>query len=373
MKVGILTLKFHSNFGFLMQSYALQKVVKALGHEPFHFYIKEETEPIYNRIIVFFKKIVKNVFFHTNYPLFPYYPSESDRIYKDKNTWDFVHKNISLTPYYPSLKRIRKSSSPLYDAYIVGSDQVWRREFTDDIRCYFFDFLPDNIKRMSYAASFGTPTIDYSDKNLKVCRGLIRKFEKVTVREIEGVKICNEYFNQDAVKVLDPTLLLSSGDYINLIKDPNIPLSKKPYIFTYILRPNEDKAKFISRFAKDRDLEIINIMPSRLEKVGKRHLSECIYPSISDWLKGFSQADYILTDSFHASVFSIIFHKQFYVINDKDGGSTRIPSLLKTLSIEHRFDCDYNGQIFDIDYEKVDKILERERASSINLIKSFLS
>lgn len=371
MKVGILTLKLHSNFGFLMQSYAMQKIVRDFGHEPYHFYIKEEPEKFRNKIIVFFKKLIKNTFMGSHYDLFPYSPSKDDMAFKDRNTWDFIHKNLKLTPYIPLLTTKSAINIPSYDAYIVGSDQVWRREFTDDVRCYYFNFIPDNAKRMSYAASFGTTTLSYSNNVLQTCKKLLAKFDIVTVREDDGIRICKDYFDCKAVKVLDPTLLLSAEDYLSLIEDPQIPFCSEPYIFTYILRPTPEKLSFVKKFADDRGLKVINIMPAILEKVGKKHLSECVYPSISTWLKGFSQADYILTDSFHASVFSIIFNKQFYVINDNVGGVTRIPSLLDLFGLSDRYAACYDGTVNVIDYSVINEKKNSYIKESLNVFQTF--
>lgn len=373
MKVGILTLKLHSNFGFLMQSYALQKVVRNMGHEPYHFYIKEEPETLLNKVIVFFKKIIKNTFMGGHYKLLPYHPTKEDMEIKDKHTWDFIYKNIQLTPYIPKLTTKTAFNLPLYDAYIVGSDQVWRREFTDDILCYFFNFLPEKTKRMSYAASFGTSSLSYSKKAILTCAKLIKKFDIVTVREDDGVRICKDYFNCDSTKVLDPTMLLSADDYLSLIKDPEIPFCRDHYIFTYILRPDKEKEEFVKKFAEDKKMKVINLMPQKLERVGKKRISECIYPSISSWLKGFSQASYILTDSFHASVFSIIFNKQFYVINDSIGGVTRIPSLLKSFDLLNRYATDYNGKDSIIDYDKVNELRIKYKEQSLDVFKRFFN
>ncbi len=373
MKVGILTLRLHSNFGFLMQSYALQKVVRDFGHDPYHFYIKEEPFTKSGKIIVFFKKIIRNCISGTHYPLWSHYPTAEEMAYKDKNTWDFIKKNLTLTSYVPSLTTKKAYEIEPFDAYIVGSDQVWRREYTDDILCYFFSFVPDGTKRMSYAASFGTKDLMYSDKQLKECKKLLKKFSTITVREDDGIRICRDYFDCEATKVLDPTLLLSSEDYQSLVEDSQIPFSDAPYIFTYILRPTKEKLDFIKRFSNERGMKVIDIMPKNFEKVGKKHISECVYPSVSSWIKGFSQAEFVLTDSFHASVFSIIFNKQFYVINDNIGGVTRIPSLLKTFNLNNRYAKDYDGGLELIDYKKVNHTREQLIKDSLTAFDLFFN
>lgn len=372
MKVGILTLKLHSNFGFLMQSYALQTIVRRLGHEPYHFYIKEEPISLWKKAELLVKKAIKNVCFGEHFKLFPYYPTAEDYAFKDKNTWRFIHDNISLTPYIPSLTTEHTNKIPKYDSYIVGSDQVWRREFTDDILCYYFNFVQEDKKRMSYAASFGTDTISYSKRKLNLCKDLLNKFDLVTVREDDGVRICKEYFDHDAIKVIDPTLLLTSDDYEKLIDVNETSLSQEAYVFVYLLRPTEEKTNFVEKFSREKGIKVVNIMPKMLEKVGKGRINECVFPSISTWLKGFKEASYVITDSFHASVFSIIFNKQFFVINDKIGGVTRIPSLLNMLNLNDRYANVYKPDLEEIDYDSINKILLDKRNEAINLIKTFL-
>lgn len=336
MKVAILTLRIHSNFGYLMQLYALQKMVRSLGHEPYTFYIKEEQpsfkakfkELIYNLYAKYIKK--------ENVVVFRKWLTDNERKYLDQNTWDFVNKNIQLTDYIKSPKDFYSFDTSKYDAFIVGSDQVWREPYSINLPLYFFSFLKSKKPKMSYAASFGKSDIsEYSSRLKKKCKLLIQDFKIVTVREKDGIDICRENFNIDAKQVLDPTLLLPAQEYLELAKKGKIHNQGRPYVFTYILDPSSKKWELINEFAKTNGIDVINILPSRINE-NISLIANNVYPHVYDILSGFANADYVFTDSFHASVFSIIFKKQFYVFPNKKRGNSRIYSLLNDYGLLDR-------------------------------------
>lgn len=373
MKVGILTLPLHSNFGYLMQAYALQTIIKELGHQPYTIYTKEEPTPYSRRVTNAIKRIIKNILYNSDYTVFPYYPSSEDYILKDKNTWDFIKKNLSLSPYLNIETKEGIEHVCDYDAYVVGSDQVWRREYSGDIAFYFFDFLTKGQKRMSYAASFGNSSPSYSPKLIDKCKRLLDEFDFITVRENDAVDICRTLFSKEALQVLDPTLLLSKADYEKLIDEDVTETPKEKYIFSYILDKSPEKELFINELANKKHCIIYNILPKRLEDVGKSHIEECIYPSISSWLSAFKNAEYIVTDSFHGTVFSILFNKDFSVFCNKKRGASRIESLLNDLNLQDRMVVNNNNR-FDrlIAYGTIEDLLQSKRLISIETLKSFL-
>lgn len=372
MKVGILTLPLHSNFGYLMQAYALQVVVKKLGHQPYTIYIKEEPTPYKRRVLNAVKRLIKNLVYKTDYKVLPYYPTASDYIYKDKNTWDFIKRHLSLSTYVNVDTKAGVEGICEYDAYIVGSDQVWRREYAGDVCFYFFDFLKRGQKRMSYAASFGNANPTYSKTLVSACKQLISSFDIVTVRESDGISICQRLFGIKAQQVLDPTLLLSKSDYELLIDNDVINIPKEKYIFAYILDSNPIKEQAISKFAEDKGYTVFRLLPRRLEDVGKAHIDECIYPPMSTWLQAFANAQYIITDSFHGTVFSILFHKQFSVFCNYKRGASRIESLLKDFNLDNRLMRDEKVTSEMIDYNLVEPVLQEKRKDSITILSSFL-
>ena len=187
MKIGILTLKLHNNYGGILQAYALCNILNNIGHEAFILSLKE------NGVKSKLKALLDN-----NNPL-------------NK----FVADNI------PTIEISELSQREIVEnkisAIIVGSDQVWRPRFTS-IPIYFLDFLKNDnsIRKIAYAASFGVDKWEYSNELTEKCKELISKFNLVTVREISGVHLCKQYLNHDASLVLDPTMLLNISVYKNL-------------------------------------------------------------------------------------------------------------------------------------------------------------
>ena len=202
MKVAILTLRFHSNFGFIMQAFAMQHIVRQLGHDPYTYDTRIEVPSTYIKIKQAIKNIILKIAGRYDGPIFWRYPSVEVRNKLDANTNKFISENIQLTEYCRNINEIRLYNNEEFEAFIVGSDQVWREEFSLNIPTYFFDFVRHDAKKIAYAASFGTSVLDFTTETRKKCKGLIKQFSLVGVRESEGVRICKEEFNIDAVQVL---------------------------------------------------------------------------------------------------------------------------------------------------------------------------
>lgn len=262
------------------------------------------------------KKIQKNKSVYLCSPFNRIYDTTGP-LYADKQ---FI-KLINTTPRLYSDKEIKDYiESENFDAFIVGSDQVWREEYSPSIKNFFLDFLEpnDNRKKIAYAASFGKRNDYISEKNFSYCKGLIKKFDAISVREKSGLEILKDDFNiQTGIKVLDPTLLLSKEDYLKIIKPKD--LRFKNNLVTYILDKNEKKINIINKIANENHYDIHEINANY--NGYKMH-------SISEWLGAFASAKFIITDSFHGCVFSIIFNKPFIVISNNDRGLDRFISLL---------------------------------------------
>lgn len=372
MKVGILTLWFHSNFGFIMQAYALQKVIKDMGHEPYHYYTRVEQKPFINKAKQTIKNLICKMSKSYSGPIFYYWPTEKDYEIIDKNTNDFIREHIKLTPYFKSIEELTSYDTSSFDAFIVGSDQVWRAEFSLNISTYFFDFLPEGKRRMSYAASFGIPQLDYTEKEKNICKGLISKFNNVTVREEDAVDLCKNEFGVDATCVIDPTLLIEKDHYINLADRGELINNGKPFIFAYILEYNQDIKDYLKVVSEKYNLPIINLLPPNYYFSSKANLSNLVYPPIYSLLRGFRDAEFIVTDSFHGTAFSINMNKKFAVFNHKQRGSSRITSLLDTFGLGNRLESDdFRDGI--IDYCRVNSILEKKRKDAISILQSFFN
>lgn len=244
MRIGILTLPPHANYGGILQAYALQTVLERMGHNVvvFNNPIKKQVlsfpMSFLHYIVRFIKKYIlrkTNVYVFKEQKIYKY--QKVNTLYTDA----FVNKHLH-NKFVDTLGDIKNE----YDAIIVGSDQVWRKIYfkgsweksnPDDA---YLAFTNDwDIKRIAYAASFGVDYLELDDTDILKCKDAIQKFKAVSVREKSGVDICKKHFNVDAKWVADPTLLLEANDYLTLAKDSNS-LFTGTYILKYALDESEE-------------------------------------------------------------------------------------------------------------------------------------
>lgn len=371
MKIGVLTLPLSYNYGGILQAYALQTVLLRLGHDPKLIYYPFKREEVSFQIKV--KRLIKKIF--NKYP--GYYIDYEERFNKwlpqiASQTNRFIHSNILLTNEIHHFDEISEND---FDVIIVGSDQIWRPcMFQYNPTIPFLSFAKEwKIKRIAYAASFGMSTWEYSEDYTKQCAYLASLFDCITVREKSAVELCKQHLGVDASNVLDPTLLLDSSDYENLIIKSGIGTNEGT-LFTYILDPTESKANIVNDIAQKRNLNPFKV--NAIDGNVKCSLEERIARPVEAWIRGIADAEFVITDSFHACVFSIIFNKPFIVIGNKQRGLSRFESLLGQLGLMKRLvDEDYDFRIVnhDIDYLKVNKILMEQKTKSITLLSDALN
>lgn len=373
MRIGILTLPLHTNYGGILQAYALQTVLERMGHEVVVFDTPNKCSlpPFKDIPKCFLKRIVKKLLGRNQKIFYEYYQNNKVIPVVSQNTQRFINSYI----HRKEISNFKELDGDSYDAIVVGSDQVWRPIYFNQgwrqqgIKNAYLAFASKwNIKRLSYAVSFGTDKKEYSDAQIVECRKLVQMFDAVSVREKSAVKQCRKYFNQSASHVLDPTLLLSVDDYISLFKISSV---EKSYgsLLTYVLDSSELMTKYIRDIAQEKKLEPFNVN-NPYEYDDSRPLQERVKPSVEKWLRGFYDAKFVITDSFHACVFSIIFHKQFVVVGNKERGMSRFESLLEMFGLEDRLVNigDDISSLSKIDYAVVDKIYDALKKES----KSFL-
>lgn len=353
-KIGILTFQFpeNRNFGASLQSYACMKLLKK---------------------------------FNKNVELINYYKNDFDYSFKERIlSWIESNKFFEYNKKFLNLTRKITSNENLdflnkeFDTFIVGSDQVWRDKYLNKkTKHYFLDFVDDNKKKIAYAASFG---IDFweGDKRLtEEIKTLIKKFDSISVREESGIDICRDTFGIDnVICVLDPTLMISKEDYQPILDDwKDKSHLKKKYIAHMLLDDNE-KLKRESQNIADYLKADINYIKGKYKKIlWKNYFA---YNKVSQWLTYLKDAELIITDSFHCTVFSLIFHKKFIVVANPVRGIARLETLLGKVGLKDRFftnieDVMKSG-IFDkeIDYNEVDKKLEVHRRYSMEFLKKAL-
>lgn len=311
MKILILTQPLLNNYGCLLQNYAMQRVLERLGNQSVTFDVILPSNLL--GYVLSCMKTFMLFFIPGKRRSFAKYVKPVRRnALSDKFVLDYLKTTKPSSKYSKNL--IVQNS---IDAVIVGSDQVWRPKYNFQIEDMFLRFAERlSIKRISYAASFGVDNWEYSPKQTRKCSALARKFDAISVREESGIKLCKEYLGVDAALVLDPTLLLKKEDYLSVCED--VLVCNEKYLAVYVLNENEEVTDAYEKEAMVRGLV-----------VKKFHADSKATLSVPEWLAMFRDASFVVTDSFHGTVFSIIFGKDFKCIYNKSRGSARFESLLK--------------------------------------------
>jgi nucleoside-diphosphate-sugar epimerase len=303
---AILTLTGYFNYGNMIQAYALQEFLRKSNYK-FVTYWSDPTHVSGTR---------------------------NDRF---RNTAAFVDRYIKRKPF-DIMER--------FPAYIVGSDQVWRNwSYTDEIKglgYYFLNFL-DNFdsKRVAYAASIGKAKLRDADVSYEFERHvkpLVKKFDAVSMREKSGVDIVRKTWGIKAKHVVDPTMLLTAKDYDKLIRQSIHRLNETKPIFTYILAVNSTKDKIINEVSRVNEMDVERFNLWEFDTL----------PAVEQWLQGFRDAKVVVTDSFHGVVFSIINSTDFIVIENDQGGLTRMTSLLEWFGLKDRLVSEKEADKFDV-------------------------
>lgn len=371
MKIGILTLPLHTNYGGILQAYALQTFLEKLGHEVVVVDQNIDNKLCKKNSFVISAKILYRLV--KKYILGKQCVILREKL--EKEAKPFVNLNGFISDYIHTIKL----NSPLlieekqFDAIVVGSDQIWRPLYYPEIEHAFLDFTKNwDIKRISYAASFGVDNWEYTEEQTKYCSKLLKNFVAVSVREKSGVDLCKKHMNVDASHVLDPTFLLPARDYSEIAGERK-QNEKEKFIAVYVLTMTSDKQKVIDEISSRMHLKCRYV-----KKQVKNVLSiqDLIPNSVDFWLRSMRDAEFVITDSFHACVFSIINHKEFFIYGNKSGGLSRFKSVLDDFRIKGRYITNSHQLKFPLpplDYNNIDSILKQRKEYSINFIKNSLN
>lgn len=337
MKIGTITFHWANNYGAVLQAFALQQFLLKNGYD---------TEVLdYKPGKLYFREIIRDAI------------TDSNKLKKRKKIQKFIKKNLHVShksTYHSNA--IPKLND--YDTIICGSDQIWNEWIlfhaeNEPCLAYYLGTVPDNVKKISYAASFGTNTL--KDKTKEIVYPVLSDFRGISVRENTAIEMLKD-INISAIRVCDPTLLLCADDYKTLLTNSTVQ-SKK--VFPFILHKGQTNANNIVNYVKKLFDDTSDIKQS-LE--------------VSEWLSSIDNCDIVVTNSFHATVFAILFHKNFITlpVEGKDMND-RIITLLITVGLSDHF-C-MNSENIDscindnIDWDSVDKrINEIKKESSTWLI-----
>lgn len=366
MKIAIITLPLHTNYGGLLQAYALKAALESLGNEVTVVDLKDKMPlPVwYKAPFIYASRALKKML----------RPSSGVEVFRELNfrrelplrsskTRTFVDRCISprVVSSYSDLK------AGEYEVFVVGSDQVWRPRYFGRIEDAFLKFTDDwPVKRVAYAASFGTDQLEYEYETLESCSRLLAGFDAVSVREDVAVGMCEEWLGYEgAVHVLDPVMLLDADVYRALGAE-SAEHSCRGKIMTYFLDPSHEKQCVVDFISRISGKEVADVPRDR------------IIPPVEQWLAGFCDADYVVTDSFHGCVLSILLHKKFVVVGNSLRGMARMSSLMAMFGLDGRLvqgiDPEDDGEYWlsEPDWDAVGAVLEEQRSKSFAFLEAAL-
>lgn len=372
----------HNNYGTSLQAYAMLKKIQQLGFDVEVInYIKrltpiEKIKYLWNAFRCGeLKKVFRIFLIKKKKKEFPEYAQGL----KERTFAVNRYKENKIAPFlkdYIGFQQLEQGSKK-YDAVVVGSDQVWTPLSLPN-RFFNLLFVDDSVKKIAYASSFGVSEIPRFQ--WKRTGEYLDRFFVVGVREKRGKEIVDSLSHKTATVVADPTLLLSQNEWIDEINESLVSPSG-PYIFCYLISENENARRIAQEFGKKKKMKIIAIRHmEQYRAVDETYGDEAPYNvGPNDFLKYISNATYVITDSFHCSVFSIMFHRNFmtfYRSTEKavNSRNSRIDSLFSVLGINRNHI--FSGNIDDIespvDWEHVDRQLIELRSESIDFLKNAL-
>lgn len=359
MKIALLNLPLDNNYGGNLQRFAIMRTLQKMGYDiTFLFCVPPIVTFSYIRApFVYLKRIIlryilmkKNV--HIRQESFQL--KESENVLKDEVRFMKSHFKVSQI-IYSKKDLVAFAKDEVFDCYIVGSDQVWRKSIAHEygISTYFLDFLPKRFrgKRVALAVSFGTDSNELNEYDITKLGILYEKFDAISLRESSGINLIKSYKwnGVQPISLIDPTFLITKSEYINEINKVQT-VSLNGDIFCYIL---------------DYNLEKENVIQTLSDKLKMKPYLCCLQNSnkvsIEQWLRFFYEAKFIVTDSFHGIVFSIIFNKPFKLLINRKRGKARFDSLFEKLGI---------NDIENIDWIKVNENILLQTDAFFSFIKN---
>jgi hypothetical protein len=342
-KILILTLPIGENYGGILQAYALQTYVRSLG-----FAVTTSASP--GGVGKHWKRLVKRIPGAKNLArrVGLATPPEEYPAGHFAEMEEFITRNIEMAPFTEVRRHIGE-----YWAVIVGSDQVWREPYAALDRNYLA-FVPARVKKLSYAASFGVDNItEYSWLQRSRARIAIRRFEGVSVREKSGVEICRSDLGVAAEYHLDPTMLLEAATYRELFESESTQERQRSGVLAYML----DRSGFAER--------VVQTVSHEYAAEPHEILGSSPRASVEKWLAEIALSSFVVTDSFHGTVFSILMHTPFAVVRNDERGAARIESLLEMFGLQDHLVAEIDGEtarsLGTVNWAHVDRVLGEER------------
>lgn len=379
MKIGIFTILNVNNYGAELQCCALYRKLHKMGYDaevvnylfginPGHeFQGERRTVPISftQNIKVRLLPIVQN--------LFCLFYQKNKKI-RNKRFDEFHSKYNRLTEkVYPSAKSLYEADFD-YDVICIGSDQVWNYMKGYSLEPFLACFDKKKTKKISYASSIGLSEI--SEEAEVVFRKWLSVFSHLSVREQHAAGLLGNLLHRNIDVVLDPTLILDRHEWLEVARFDMCPTEKYVLVYIVTIKPCDYVLKLARHIAKQRNLKIVRICRDAYPERSGKDVQEILTAGPSDFVGLFAKADFVVTNSFHGTVFSVNFSKPFYsVIKSQHSTNSRLTSILQKLNLENRIipiGSEY-PEIEDIDYTIPAENLRKERLYSLEYLQKALS
>lgn len=376
MKVGIITW-WRNNYGSILQALALQQKLNQyndLQYEIICQFGKKATsvDNVFDKIkSVGLAETCKRVFWKVAF--------KGLRL-RNKKMQQFVDENLKVSNQQYNEHDIADSNK-YYDTYICGSDQIWNPDLVPTDSMYWLPFVEKGKNKIAYAPSFGASTV--TEKQKEQIKANLSTFKAVSCRENSGARTINQIIGEKKCEaVLDPTMLIER-DYWDTISEDKIYDEK--YIFAYMLRGTAAQRKYIEKIARERNLKIVSIPFLDYEKIDPYDLKFGDYKlwdaNPAEFISAIRHAEYVFCDSFHCIVFSILYHRPFFVFPKvgadgkvKKSQISRMTDLLELAEIKNRILLDNEEADLDaeIDWNNSDKRIQKARCDSERYLEQAL-
>lgn len=357
-RVGIIThWNSKDNYGQKLQAYALQVVLRNLGFDPFLIrYISDGGQITHSKWICMYHSCKSYIKYVIKKGLL----SHND---KNRKAIEFIHSQLSVSQRLYTRWSILKFP-PKADFYITGSDQVWNKLDGS----YFLDFVNNGGHRISYAASFGG--CKYTEQDSKYVKKWLKNFSSISVRENDGHDFCDKLGFFDSKIMPDPTFLLGFQDYKRLFSGINN--DRSPYLFLYLLgHENKFEIQSAFDFANKHNLNVVYVASQ-----GRRDSFPKEFPTVPQWLELLANAKYVITNSFHGTVFSLIFERSFISIplfGNAEKMNDRLQTLLTQTSLMHRFTIDCNILLENVAFDSIRISIEKLKKQGLDFLNNSLN
>lgn len=379
MKIGIITIQNVNNYGAELQCCALCRKLQSMGYdtEVINYLFGIHPEHIFDgekrTISISLKQIVKVKLLPVVQNLFCLFHQKKKELRNRRFDEFHATYNRLTKKVYPSVQSLYDANFD-YDVLCIGSDQVWNYEKGYSLEPFFASFDKKGTKKISYASSIGLSTL--SEEAKRVFKNSLSDFSNISVREQQASELLKDILHRDIDVVLDPTLLLDKKEWLEVAKYDMCPSQKYVLVYIVTIKPCNYVLELARHIAKERNLQIVRVCRDAYPEHSGNDIKEILTAGPSDFVGLISRAEFVVTNSFHGTVFSINFSKSFYsVIKSHHSTNSRLTSILKKLNLDNRILLEGAPlpATSDIDFIIPARKLNEERMHSVKFLNEALN